>query len=149
MAYSGKREGDGLHAITLKPVISEELADNLFKKLFLTGSISSKSTISTNNNTSSKIPSEIVQENVTRNEEGNEENVKITLSQKMREKFMDFKQSLNKELPKSKHRETMISKIFREYYGPFLLDCFTKKVFIFIYIIYLSLAILGCTMLKE
>ncbi|VDO17870.1 unnamed protein product [Brugia timori] len=43
----------------------------------------------------------------------------------------------------------MISKIFREYYGPFLLDCFTKKVFIFIYIIYLSLAILGCTMLKE
>ncbi|EJW74638.1 hypothetical protein WUBG_14456 [Wuchereria bancrofti] len=138
MAFSGKRESDGLHAITLKPVISQELADNLFKKLFLTGSVSLKS----------KIPPEIVQENVTKNEKV-VENVKTTLSQKMRKKFMDFKQSLNKELPKSKHRETMISKIFREHYGPFLLDCFTMKVFIFIYIIYLSLAILGCTMLKE
>ncbi|VDM12339.1 unnamed protein product [Wuchereria bancrofti] len=85
MAFSGKRESDGLHAITLKPVISQELADNLFKKLFLTGSVSLKS----------KIPPEIVQENVTKNEKV-VENVKTTLSQKMRKKFMDFKQSLNK-----------------------------------------------------
>ncbi|EFO23360.1 hypothetical protein LOAG_05122 [Loa loa] len=147
MAYSGKREGNGLHAITLKPIINQELADTLFKKVFLTGSVPSKVTISTNN-TSSKIQSEIVQENVTRNEKMMED-VKITLSQKMHKKFIHFKQNFSKELPKSKHRETMISKIFREYYGSFLLDSFTKKVFIFIYIIYLSFAILGCTMLEE
>lgn len=26
MAYSGKRESEGLHAITLKPIITQELA---------------------------------------------------------------------------------------------------------------------------
>ncbi|VBB32950.1 unnamed protein product [Acanthocheilonema viteae] len=137
MAYSGKREGEGLHAITLKPIINQQLADTLFKKIFLTGSLPTKSTIST-------IPLETVKKN-----EKMVKYVKITLSEKILEKFMNFKQNLNKELPKSKHRETMISKIFRDYYGPFLLDRFTKKVFIFIYIIYISLAILGCTMLKE
>ncbi|CAG9538367.1 unnamed protein product [Cercopithifilaria johnstoni] len=145
MAYSGKREGEGLHAITLKPIINQELADSLFKKLFLTGSnISLKSTISTTN-TSSMISSKIV----IKKDEKMMKDMKITLNQGMLDKFMNFKQSLNKELPKSKHRETIISKIFREYYGPFLLDRFTKKVFIFLYIIYILLAILGCTMLKE
>uniref|UniRef100_A0A0R3RL93 SSD domain-containing protein n=1 Tax=Elaeophora elaphi TaxID=1147741 RepID=A0A0R3RL93_9BILA len=147
MAYSGKREAEGLHAITLKPIINQELADTLLKKIFLTGSVSSKSTISTTN-TSAKIPSEVIQEIGIKNEKM-ADNVKITLGQKMRENFVNFKQNLNKELPKPKHRETMISKIFREYYGPFLLDSFTKKIFIFIYIIYISLAIMGCTMLEE
>ncbi|VDK67264.1 unnamed protein product [Onchocerca ochengi] len=151
MAYSGEREDEGLHAITLKPIISQDSADTLFKKIFLTGTVSSKSKskskISTDN-TSPKKSSEVVQEIMTKNEKM-VKNMETTLSERMHEKFMNFKQSLNKELPKSKHRETMIARIFREYYGPFLLDDFTKKVFVFIYLIYISLAILGCTMLKE
>uniref|UniRef100_A0A915PIT1 SSD domain-containing protein n=1 Tax=Setaria digitata TaxID=48799 RepID=A0A915PIT1_9BILA len=144
MAYSGKREGDGLHAITLKPIIKPELADTLFKKLFLSGNISSKLTTANDNKISSEIAHEIANKN-----RQMMENVKMTLNGRIREKIMNFKHKLNKEMAKSRHPETMISKIFREYYGPFLLDSFTKKVFLFIYIIYISLAILGCSMVEE
>uniref|UniRef100_A0A158Q5K9 SSD domain-containing protein n=1 Tax=Dracunculus medinensis TaxID=318479 RepID=A0A158Q5K9_DRAME len=46
-------------------------------------------------------------------------------------------------------RDTLISKIFRQFYGPFLLDNLTKKIVIFIYMIYTSLSILGCINVKE
>lgn len=46
-------------------------------------------------------------------------------------------------------RETLISRMFRKYYGPFLLAKSTKIAIMFIYAIYLSLAILGCTMVEE
>uniref|UniRef100_A0A183VBW7 Patched domain-containing protein 3 n=1 Tax=Toxocara canis TaxID=6265 RepID=A0A183VBW7_TOXCA len=46
-------------------------------------------------------------------------------------------------------RETFISKIFREVYGPFLLTESTKKAVLFIYLIYISFAILGCSMVEE
>lgn len=145
MAYSGEREGQGLHAVTMKPAIHSAKADTLLKKIFLTGTVQD-----TVIGTSDPLQlSAEVEQKIIKNEKEEKQDEQTTLNDRIRKKIMGWKQSLNKELPKSKHRETIISKLFRQYYGPFLLAGLTKKVILFIYIIYLSLAILGCSMVKE
>ncbi|VDN07153.1 unnamed protein product [Thelazia callipaeda] len=139
MAYSGKRESSGLHAITLKPVLAPESADTLLKKIFFTGSKSTNLVHSNQNLQETKSP---------RNKQSIMQNVESRLST---EDGYDskIKSNFNEEFFGSSHQDTVISKLFREYYAPFLLDNFTKIIGCLLYIVYMFFAILGCSMVQE
>ncbi|KAK6040427.1 hypothetical protein COOONC_22068, partial [Cooperia oncophora] len=47
------------------------------------------------------------------------------------------------------HEETFVNKLFREIIGPFLLERSTQVCAVLLYIIYLTLAIIGCLHIKE
>ncbi|MFH4977170.1 hypothetical protein AB6A40_003879 [Gnathostoma spinigerum] len=57
--------------------------------------------------------------------------------------------SPDNEIESHHSRETLISWIFRDIYGPFLLSSSTKKIVAIVYVVYIFLAVYGCFSIKE
>ncbi|VDO67777.1 unnamed protein product [Haemonchus placei] len=124
LAYAAEMENNGTHALLLKKAIEPNETESKWKLFFMAGSVSRKSLQSNRAPMAEKIPGGHCSASDER----------IILLQH------------SEQVP---HEETFVNKLFREIIGPFLLERSTQVCAVLLYILYITLAIMGCLSIKE
>uniref|UniRef100_A0A8R1HQS5 SSD domain-containing protein n=1 Tax=Caenorhabditis japonica TaxID=281687 RepID=A0A8R1HQS5_CAEJA len=135
LAYAAEMEENDQHALIFRKAIDPDQTDNKWKLWLLSGSVNRQSGDIRSRQSKKVSPVE-------------EEEMKKS---KLGEMVAKLEHTLNKhdEDPGHNTEETLVSKIFREIIGPFILQRSTQVCALLLYLVYITLAIGGCLNIKE
>ncbi|CAI2354512.1 unnamed protein product [Caenorhabditis sp. 36 PRJEB53466] len=133
LAYAAEMEQNDQHALLFRKAVDPEKTENKWKLWLLSGSVNRQN--------------QDVHRRASRRQTEEEEGKKSRLG----EMVAKLEQTLEKhdEEPGHNSEETLVSKVFREIIGPFILQRSTQVCAFLIYLVYISLAIGGCLNIKE
>ncbi|XGW33733.1 hypothetical protein V3C99_017849, partial [Haemonchus contortus] len=140
LAYAAEMENKGAHALLLKKAIEPNETASKWKLFFMAGSVSRKSLQNNRAPLTEKIPE------TSKTKESKGWKSKLSGALKKLETKLEHNEKHSEQVP---HEETFVNKLFREIIGPFLLERSTQVCAVLLYILYISLAILGCLSIKE
>ncbi|KAF1750605.1 hypothetical protein GCK72_017156 [Caenorhabditis remanei] len=134
LAYAAEMEQNDQHALLFRKAVDPEKTNSKLKLWLLSGSVNRQ----------------VVRKRVSKKvtpveEEGSEKKSKLG------EMVAKLEHTLEQhdEDPGHNAEETLVSKIFREIIGPFILQRSTQICALLLYLVYISLAIGGCLNIKE
>uniref|UniRef100_A0AC35U2Y9 SSD domain-containing protein n=1 Tax=Rhabditophanes sp. KR3021 TaxID=114890 RepID=A0AC35U2Y9_9BILA len=157
MAYAGELEANGTHSMIFKKAMKFDDADNLWKRLCLAGSVSREESHDQQTTTNNGVnfdsrASTTNDETISYQTSGYRARRKLGWTSTFSKFFLKFEtpQDEGDEMRDSHHeRDTLVSKFFREIYGPILIQPKNKKYVFFMYLAYILIALFGCSKVKE
>uniref|UniRef100_A0A0N4Z3H4 SSD domain-containing protein n=1 Tax=Parastrongyloides trichosuri TaxID=131310 RepID=A0A0N4Z3H4_PARTI len=156
MAYAGDLETQGIHSMIFKKALSFEKATNIYKRFLVAGSMSREESHQQNRRIQQSQPQRMELTSVCESQKSLPPPIKepkmVVIKKSISKYFSKFETEYDTNdeyIDSHPERETFVSKLFRQYYGPILIHPKSKKYVLAIYIVYILTALFGCTQIKE
>ncbi|CAB3398463.1 unnamed protein product [Caenorhabditis bovis] len=135
LGYAAEMEDNNQHSLLFRKAVDPEKTENKLELWLLSGSVNRKTR---DDSIIRKRPNKVADK-----------------KEESKSKWSDIVEKLESKLeahdaePGHNQEETLVSKVFREIIGPFILQRSTQVCALLLYIVYISFAIVGCLNIKE